>query len=61
MAKSYVPRMLLLAKALNVYITKHQSTIFKYVTDQPTQAAITNCNSCLNSLLALLPPTREQP
>lgn len=60
-AKSYVPYMLFMVRRLNVYITKHQSTIFKYVGVQAHRDAITNCNQCLGSLLALLDRPVEGP
>jgi hypothetical protein len=61
MAKSYVPHMLFLVKRLNIYITKHQTTIFGFVTDSAQQDAITNCNTCLASLLALITRAPETP
>jgi hypothetical protein len=60
-AKSYVPRMLFLARMLSVYLAKHQTTIFRYVTDPTQQAAISNCSACLTSLLNLIQRPTEQP
>jgi hypothetical protein len=60
-AKSYVPQLLKLMKALSLYLTKHQTTIFKYVTDPTHQAAITTCASDLTHCLSLFNRPDEQP
>lgn len=61
MRKSYVPQLLFLARRLSIYITRHQSTIFVFVTDPAKQEAITNCNACLTSLVSLLNRPTEAP
>ena len=61
MPKSYVPQMLKLMKGLSLYLSKHQDTLFKFVTDPTHQASITQCATDLQHCLSLFNRPRETP
>lgn len=61
MPKSYLPQFLYMAKRLSVYFAKHQTTLFRYVSDPTHQAAMTQCIADLNHCLSLFNRPPEQP